>query len=251
MEIFQLKMQHSSLQFSDKPKQQRRDLRDLFSLGKRFEVKTGTEAGKSDTNKNREYLKHFAELYNHRIHFAADNWIAVHRDIIRPNTWDTGHVFAVDNEETKGRGHDTVMATVHFEHVEDGFGEVNIGACHYPTQGRKPGDPNWDENRTAAEKFGAWLEDVAQGSALGFINGDFNMADPISDWAFGENFTSMADELHDYEGTGHGPIDGFTSYDRDGRVSAAAFRVLDDREFFQHSDHFVCRGVWNVRSLKV
>lgn len=245
-------MQASSLQFSDNPGQQKRDISDLFLHGEAYPIKTGTEAGldAAGRNKNREYLEEFAGKYNHIFHVVRSNWIAIDRDIIKRGSVDKGQVFVVSNDELDGHMQDRVMCTVEFDHVDDRVGRIAQGAAHYPTRGARPGDPNHQANVTYAKKIEEWLRDAAKGSAIGFVNGDFNMNDKKLDWSFGRDFTSMADELKAWQNTGHGPIDGFCSYDRDGRVKAKRFNVMNDSEFFQFSDHYVCRGVWDVRHLK-
>jgi len=249
-----LRMQHASLQFSDRKPQQREDIHDLFEQGKSYPIKTGTEAGadKTGDNMNRPFLQEFAKEYDHAIHFAADNWIAIDRSIIKPKSLTRGNVFLISNDDMVGHGHDRILCTMEFDHVDDRIGHLSIGAVHYPTKTRNPSDPNWDIAKACAEGINRWMIKEGAGSNLSFVNGDFNMADNLErqDWAFGGKFTSMADELEAWQGSGHGPIDGFCSYDRDGRVSAHRFTVLDDREMFQHSDHFVCRGVWEVRHNK-
>ena len=249
-----LRMQHTSLQYSDPTRQQREDINDLFEQGKSFPIKTGTEGAsdKGSDNMNHPFLREFAKEYNHVIHIVRDNWIAIDREIIRPGTLVKGDVFLVSNDDMVGHGHDRVMATVEFDHVDKGVGHMSLGAVHYPTKTRGPSDPNWDIAKACAAGINRWMVKEGAGANLSFVNGDFNMADnqERQDWAFGGKFTSMADELEAWQNTGHGPIDGFCSYDRDGRVKAKRFNVLDDTEMFQHSDHFVCRGVWEVRHPK-
>lgn len=249
-----LRMQHTSLQYSDSPAQQEQDIHDLFEQGKRFPIKTGTEGAsdKGSDNMNFPFLKKYAAEYNHAIHIVRDNWVAIDRAIIEPKSLTRGELFLVSNDNMVGHGHDRVLSFMEFDHIEPGVGHLSVGAIHYATKSRKPSDPNWDINRICANKLSAWMIKEGAGKNLAFLNGDFNMsdADPKQDWAFGGPWTSMADELNHHQNTGHGPIDGFTSYDRDGRVKAKSFNVLDDREMFQHSDHFVCRGVWEITHLK-
>lgn len=246
-----LRMQHTSLQFSDSPAQQRQDVHDLFAQGTGFPIKTGTEAASDGgKNKNFDFVKEFAAEFDHVVHFARDNWIAVDRAIIKKGSVQRGSLFILDNDFFVGHGHDRVLCTLEFDHIEPGVGHLAIGAIHYATKGGSPADPNWDANKTTAQRLGKWMAKEGAGTNLSFLNGDFNMNDKKTDWAFGGNFTSMADELKKWQNTGHGPIDGFCSYDRDGRVKAKSFNVLDDKEMFQHSDHYVCRGVWEIRHLK-
>lgn len=250
---FLLNMQHSSLQFSDSPNQQRRDIRDLFEAGENFPIKTGTEAGgpvaASNKNKNKEFLYEFAQKFNHVIQFGGDAWVAVDRSIIVPKSLDRGKRLIAKNDEMVGHGHDRVLPWIAFDHVESGVGRSTVGSIHYPTKGATPGSPNYDLNKKIAAAIEQWLKEVAKGRDLGFVNGDFNMPDRTTDWALGHNFTSMADELNAWANTGHGPIDGFCSYDLDGRVSAEEFKVLNDKRFFQFSDHYVCRGKWSIKLL--
>ena len=93
-----LRTQHSSLQFSDSHKQQKADIRDLFAKGQQYPIKTGTEAGLDRTggNMNRHYLLQYADEFNHVLHFARDNWVAVDRAIIVPGSVDRGSEFVVD-----------------------------------------------------------------------------------------------------------------------------------------------------------
>lgn len=247
----QLKMQHSSLQFSDSSAKQKKDISDLFEKGQQYPIKTGTEAGPEEGNANRQWLIEYAKEYRHFLHFGRSSWIAVSRAIVKPGTFERGQVFIADNDETWGRGHDTVLATVEFDHMDPRIGHIAQGAIHYPLRGAQPGDVNHRINVRTSRMCGRWMQRAGAGSALAFLNGDFNMNDVRVDWDFNVGkFTSMADELGDHQNTGHGPIDGFCSFDGDRRVSAKSFDVLDDSEFFQFGDHYVCRGVWNVRLRK-
>jgi hypothetical protein len=109
---------------------------------------------------------------------------------------------------------------------------------------------NYPITLRASRLLSRWLTQAGSGSALAFVNGDFNVNDLRFDFDLGVgNFTSLGDLLDRHPDTGHGPIDGMCKYDRDRRVTARSLQVLDDDELFQHSDHNVYRGVWAVRSL--
>lgn len=245
-----LKMQHSSLQYSDTNEQILEDVEKLFARGKQFPIKTGTEAGPETFNDNA--LRQFAKEYNHVLHIVRGCWIAVDKSIIKPGTVKRSQVFVALNDDIIGRMHDRIFATLAFTHADVRIGRISQASIHYPTKGRTKNDPNNDINELYSKRIGEWMRVASRGTALSFVNGDFNMSDriPTQDWAFGENFTSMADELEAWKNTGHGPIDGFASYDRDGRVSPKRFQVLNDTKFPLHTDHFVCRGTWNVKHLK-
>lgn len=251
MPHYLLRMQHTSLQFSDNRRQQEKDVQSLFAKGIAHHVKTGTEAGPSpvDKNANRFLLRFYAKEYNHAIHFAGDNWIAINRDIIQPDTLVRSSVFVMDNQRTAGSGFDRIMPTLQFDHVNPRVGGLAFGAIHYNTKGRKKGDPNFWVNREYAQQIDTWMKRVHRGGDIPFVSGDFNMSDKKSDWAFGHDWTSMGDELKRHLKTGHGDIDGFASYDKSKRVRARGFQVLRDNRMFMHTDHFVCRGVWEIGLL--
>lgn len=245
-----LKTQHSSMQYSDSKEQQYKDIRKLFKKGTRFPLKTGTEGG-PETDLD-EALKEFCREFNHALHFGRGNWIAIDREIIVPGSIRRNEVFVKSNKLVAGPGHDLVFPTVAFTHRDRRIGRIAQAAAHYATKGKVPGDPNYVTNNQYADKITAWMRQAGKGKAIAFVNGDFNRLDNVraQDWAAGGPWTSMADELKAWQNTGHGPIDGFASFNKDGRVRAKKFEVLDDREFFLHTDHFVCRGTWNIRHLK-
>lgn len=246
-----LRVQHTSLQFSDTKAQQEHDVRQLFARGRNYPVKTGTEGGAETFSY--DALRYIGKEFNHAVHIVRGNWIAVDRAIIARGSLDKGQEFVIKNDFIVGKMHDRILTTVEFDHVDPRVGHLAFGAAHYPTKGRTKSDPNNDVNEKYAGVIAEWMKDASKGRALAFVHGDFNMVDSIGkqDWAFGENWTSMADELKAWKDTGHGPIDGFASYDNDGRVTAKSFEVLRDRNLKMFSDHFVVRGEWKVRHLKL
>lgn len=255
-----LLFQHSSLQFSDTAAQQASDINDLFEAkdAAKFVIKTGTEAGPDGdaNNANRRLLIEACRDHKHRLHFARDNFIAVDKSIIVPGSVLPGDVFVADNDETAGHGHDSVFATMAFQHRMPGVGVIGLGAGHLPTQGRKPGDPNYDINVRYSNYVGRWARHAARGSALAFFIADYNRADRKGrgsdrDWLIGDQrLTGLPDDVGGpWEDTGHGPIDGMMSFDGDGRVKGKWVNVLNDREFPQFSDHHVVRGAYTVRLL--
>jgi hypothetical protein len=251
---FKLRMQHTSLQFSDKQAQHVHDVHTIFEEGKNFPIKTGTEAGapveRVNPNHNRELLTEAAKEYGYIINFAGDSWVAVDRDIVVKGSAIKDDIFLISNDTQVGPGADRIMPTISFKHVEEGVGTIHVGGVHYPTKGAKPGDPNHHMNVVCANKISEWMARVGHGPDLAFVNGDFNMQDRDLDVALGGNFTTMADELKAWQNTGHGAIDAMCSYDRDGRVSAARWNVLDDKELFLFTDHWLTRGVWDIKLRK-
>jgi hypothetical protein len=245
-----LKHQHTSLQFSDTKEQQLHDAHAVFAKGKAFPIKTGTEsAGETHLH---DGLIAAAKEFGHAIHFSRGNWVAVDKSIVKPGTLKKGEVFVVSNDTLVGHQHDRTFPWVRFTHADERLGRISVAGFHYSTKGRETWDPNNDTNKMYARKIAEWMRDSARGTAIALGAGDFNMIDTLErqDWAFGGPFTSMADELGAHQNTGHGPIDGFVSFDKDGRVKPKKFQVLRDDELKLYSDHFVCRGTWTIRHLK-
>ena len=242
-----LKMQLTPLQYSDNKSQQLHDAKQVFAKGKQFPIKFGTEAG-PETHLH-DALRRFAKDFDHTIHFARGNFIAVDRSIIMKGSVKKGQIFSVDNSRLKTRQHDRVAPTLAFTHADPRIGRIALAGTHYSTKGRRPGDMHYETNNDIADDIAAWMRQAGSKSAIAFVAGDFNMLDNLEnqDWAFGNEFTSIADELKKYRNTGHGPIDGFCSYNRDKRVSAKYHRVLPDSKLGMYSDHFVSRCAWNVK----
>lgn len=245
--VLTLKMQLTPLQYSDTRGQQLHDAEAVFKKGSQFPIKFGTESG-TDTDLH-GFLRRFAREYDHTIHFARGNWIAVDKSIIQKNSVVKGQIFSVDNGRLKTRQHDRVSPTLAFTHADPRLGRIALAGTHYSTRGREEGDPHFETNEEIAVDLGNWMRTAGSKSALAFLAGDFNMLDNVAkqDWAFGEQFTSIADELGKHKNTGHGPIDGFCSYNKDRRVKAKYHRVLRDNEMKLFSDHYVSRCAWSVK----
>lgn len=245
-----LRHQHSSLQFSDSPAQQEADVKRLFEQGNSFPIKTGTESG--DDNALHDLVEFYAKKFDHLLAARQGNWVAVDRAIIQKRSQRRGHVFVVDNARLVGHQRDREFPWIQFTHAKPGVGRLAVAGFHYSTAGRLPNNPNWDTNKLYAESIAEWMQEFAKGHNIALGAGDFNMIDSMrnQDWAFGNGFTSLADELGRYYNTGHGPIDGLVSFDADKRVKAKKLVVLDDKELHMHTDHFVVRGTWSIRHLK-
>ena len=239
-------MAHDSLQFSDTRDQKLEDVADVFDRADALGAwwVTGTESGDQPLS---GIVKREARRHGFRLHRNRGNWIAVRRDKITPGTYRTGVVFVAHRDEFEGRGRDRAFPWVKFTNVD--VGTIAVAAGHYPTKGKRPGDPNHHINRRYAAKLGAWARRHGKGKALAFYQGDQNMPDDKVDTFLGQPLTTCWDELGKYPGTGHGVIDVIASYDKDGRVSCSWARALNDRQFHQHSDHFHIEAGYDVRVL--
>lgn len=245
-----LRHQHASLQYSDTPKQQEEDVAKLFEQGQHYPIKTGTETGPN--SELADLVTFYAKKYDHLLKIHQGNWVAVDRAIIHKGSQRRGDIFVVSNDALTGHQLNRAFPWIQFTHAKPGVGRIAVAGFHYSTKGRHPSDPNHDTNKKYAHEIEEWMKMMGVGSNISLGAGDFNMVDSMKkqDWAFGGGFTSMADELKTYFNTGHGPIDGFVSYDGDNRVKAKKLIVLEDDKLHLHTDHFVARGAWSIRHLK-
>jgi len=243
-----LDVMHCSMQFSDNTKQKQADAKKIIARARNRNVAwiTGTEAGAGKSMDLRAALEKECKANDYRFMVKSDTWIAVDRALISPNSYSDG--FIQSHAAQAGKHSQLGISWVQFN--SDGLGTVSVGASHYMTKGRKPGDPFYAMNRDLTVAIGKWGKERGAGSRLAFYGADANIPDRLDDTFLGQPFTTLADELHDWQNTGHGSIDVIASYDGDGRVKGKYWRVLDDKEFFLNTDHFACEGGFVVRTIK-
>jgi hypothetical protein len=240
-----LTFQHTSLQVFDTTAAKASDIEKIFSRGKM--ILTGTEAGGPRAKDTRRLLAEKAEKHGYRLHVpdTTDGWVAVKKDRIKPGTrFRTGLVPVVYASEGLGKHTAKGIAWVTYQDVE--VGTVTVGASHYMTRGRRPGDPNWVLNKRLANALGDWAREKGKGGALVFYGGDQNIPDRTEDTFFGSPLTSAWDEVGRWEGTGHGNIDVIASYDGDVRVSWVLVDAKPDSEIPLETDHFLVEAVAKV-----
>lgn len=241
---------HVSMQFSDSKRQKVADAQAIFDRAVRRKVHwiTGTEAGQEDL---RTALRDAAATHGYRFTEFKSNWIAVVKTAVAKGTWKTEDFTIVPNDLTVGAGHDTSLTVVQFDHEPVGS-QVTVMCSHYPRFGRPDAkDPvyrvNLEWNKKTADFIGEKAKEYGKGKSLVFYGGDQNIPDTHSDTFLGNPLTSLADELHEYPSTGHGPIDVIASYDNDGRVTGRYWRALSDKKFPLNTDHFACEGGFTVK----
>lgn len=268
------------MQFSDTSKQHEHDVEAIFARAEKVNYAwlTGTEAGPGSgllTNLLQNIgPKHGFRMWVPSAHHGeagqfTDAWVAVNEKFIDGRSWHTGYKLAIEGsgEIYKKAGvHEEFpkwgpRGLVHVQFENDKLGQINVASAHYLTHARDPehstihGINHWKLNEHLADTITDWGKDVGRGKSLAFYAGDQNMADqhndqPQGDTFFGGPFTSTADELKDWQNTGHGPIDVMASYNPDRRVTALKFNVLDDKEFFLNTDHFFCESIYDIAPLK-
>lgn len=268
------------LQFSDTDAQHTSDLTKIFTRFKKRGVKivVGTEAGSGAGNMSAELVR-IATLMGYKIWCPSakkdlpaskggttDCWIAVAKDFIEGD-WETGFIPAIPGSralyEAQGIDPDSFprwgtkgLVWVKFRSK---LGVISVGSGHYLTKARHPGAvfkgvDHWAWNEKFAEVISDWAVEQGKGSDIVLYGGDQNMSDARNDQPQGDTFmggplTTLGDELETWPNTGHGPIDVFATYDRDGRVKAAYWRSLTDRELPLFMDHNLSEGGVDIRVL--
>lgn len=243
-----VRMQHTSMQFSDTTAHKRADAHKIFVRAAKEKVAwcTGTESGQQASGDLRTALAKEAKDAGYKFTVIADLWIAVRKDLIIKGSWDQGFIRTLESNTGSQTFSDRGISWVQFDNHQ--VGRVSVGCSHYMTNGRHPGDEYYRANARLTEAIGTWGRKHGAGSALAFYAADTNVSDRQADVFRGSPFTTIADELRDWKDTGHGSIDVIASYNADGRVSALRWTVLDDRQFFLNTDHYLCEAIYEVRT---
>jgi hypothetical protein len=242
-----VRVAHASMQYSDSSVQHTSDANKIFERLKARNIRwvTGTESGGSAGN-TASVLTAAAEKFGYR-YFGVnktDSWVAVQKTFIAGEF--EGHYV----ELFPGKAHvhpSRGILWTSFTHKS--LGRITVGTGHYMTKGRKPGDPFFVQNVRYMDAVNEWARGHGFGKALVFYGGDQNMIDRDSDTFHGGPLTSLWDELHKYESTGHGNIDVIASYNYDARVKGAAIDAMTDAEFPLFTDHFLVEGAFKIQSL--
>jgi hypothetical protein len=249
---------HSSQQFSDSKSQHAHDAEALFAYATKRGALfvTGTEAGGGKTNHDlRDYLVVAAKRYGFTINaHKHGDWTSTNASVA--NVIESGYAGPFIPGTTGLRASQGAHAPrgVTWQTASmQGVGLITIGSAHYLTQ--RSIVAGGVTNEALAAGIAAWGADKARGKRLVIINADVNMDDAKRDVFLGHPFTSCWDELGKHPAT-HGrdkqhgsTIDVSASYDADKRVSAKAARVLDDNDLQLFTDHFAIEVVYAVSDL--
>jgi hypothetical protein len=238
---------HCSMQFSDNTKQKQQDANRIFTRADARGVSwiTGTEAGQSEL---RQALSEQAKAHGYKFYVQRDVWVAVDKALITKGSWDAGFIQTLEHNTGSQNFTDRGICWVQFDNAQ--LGTVSVGTSHYMTHGRKPSDEYYAANTKLTRAIGEWGKVHGAGRKICFYGADANIVDRTDDVFRGQPFTTLADELKDWQNTGHGSIDIIASYDADKRVKGKYFRVLDDKEFPLNTDHFACEGGFEVTPAK-
>lgn len=232
--------QLTPMKFSDTDEQIEHDGHAIFSRG--AHVLGGTEAGGTKINHVAEILSEIAPHYGYRWFHHGNCWGSVLKTMIQPGSFKTDYIPVLESSEGVGHHDDrgVVSATWDTEHL----GRMSVAVCHLLTQGREPGEPNYNLNEEYVRSIARWGKREAAGRGLAFVLADMNRTRNAFSVA---PFTSFQELLHKNEGTGHGPIDDIAKCDFDGRVEPIWVDSLPDRELRLHTDHYLTTGTAKIR----
>lgn len=246
-----LNLMHCSMQFSDSTSQKQHDAKVIFQRAVKRKVQwlTGTEAGMGASADLRKALIKEAKANGYRFAVQSDVWIAVRKDLITPKSWKKGWIKTLESGTGSQNFSDRGIIWVEF--ANDKLGLVSVGCSHYMTHGRTPKEEYYNANTKLTKAIGAWGKVHGEGrERICFFHGDTNIPDRLYDVFRGQPFTTLADELKNWENTGHGSIDVIASYDADKRVKGTYWRVQDDKDLPLFTDHWITEGGFTVGELK-
>lgn len=246
-----LRFAHMSMQFSDPLKQQTADIEKVFAQG--YDVITGTEVGKNFLYVRSE-LRRVAKEQGYFYSGPRDynTWVVVKKSIVAHDSWKSGATLALKGSASftpkpPGKWGRRGLVWGQFS-LGGNYGVVSVGAVHYVTRGGS-GKRKTALDKAYAKVIGLWGRRHAAGSKLAFVAGDMNLIDRKTDVFYGQPFVTCWDDLEEWPNTGHGNIDVIARYKPDARVKCIGARVLDDRKFFLHTDHFLVEAEYRIASL--
>lgn len=242
-----LDVMHTSMQFSDNKAHKQADAKRIFDRAYHRQVAwiTGTEADAGNSGDLKNALQKEAKDHDYNFTVHADTWIAVYKTLIIRGSWHLGFIKTLEANTGSQNFNDRGILWIQFDNVK--LGRISVGVSHYMTHGARPGDEYYGANLKLTRAIGEWGKIHGMGRSICFYAADTNISDREQDVFRGQPFTTLADELKDWQDTGHGSIDVIASYDNDGRVKGKYWRPLDDKEFFLNTDHFACEGGFTVQ----
>lgn len=244
-----IRLAHSSGQFSDTEKQQTRDANRLADLmvEKQWVSLGGTEAGSQSV-----LAPVFRDIdRSHGLRFrkgkTGDVWF-MHRLDWFEGEVETEWYKVIDGVGGKFADRGILRVTGYSPIAGSEWTDT---VSHWLTHGRpapaKGQDPFMvNGNARLAKKLGEIGREFGRGGKIVTYRGDQNIPESMG-LLLDSGFTSVAQEVHKVENTGHGAIDCIATWDKDNRVSAVDFQVYTDKEEHLETDHFLIDCVLGVR----
>ena len=251
-----VRIQHTSMEFSDSVEQHRHDAKVIFdrAVAKKVWACTGTEAGGARSNHDlRDQL--IVQAHAHEFYIYAHpngEWVACNRALMRD--FDKGYagpfIKAKGGKASQGAHAARGVTWVQGAGKDASLGRMTFGSAHYLTNRSEAASRT--SNEPLIRGIAEWGKKMGGGSKIVFLGADANTNDKALDVFNGRPFTTAADELKRHEPT-HGPhsyIDIIASYDHDGRVKAKSFESFTDKEFFLYTDHYMIEAIYEVGEIR-
>lgn len=249
-----VRIQHTSMQFSDSVGQHKHDAKAIFdrAVEKKVWAMTGTESGAAKKNHDlRDALIAEAKSHDFYIHaHGQGEWVALNRRYLEvfekgfagpfiPSTSGSGKNAAQGAHAARG------VAWASGRAKDFRLGRLTFGAAHYLTNRSEQVSGS---NDRLVRGIADWAKKAGAGQNVVFLGADTNTNDKRTDVFNGKPLTSISDELKKWEPTiaSGGVIDIVGSYDHDGRVKAKAYNVLNDKEFFLNTDHYLLDAIYEI-----
>lgn len=162
---------HASMQSSDTAAQKEHDSKAIFEWAHDEGVAwiTGTEAGQVKSPPLPGLLRKESGRRDYRLFIRRGEWVAIHRSIVQGDI----RVGWIPTIPSNAGGKHTERGILWARwNATNRLGPISVGACHYLTKGRRPGDPNYQHNRKTAKAIGRWAKSHGKGEGLVFYGGD-------------------------------------------------------------------------------
>ena len=247
-----VRIQHTSMQFSDSVGQHKHDAKAVFdrAVKRNIWAMTGTEAGAGRSNHDlRDAL--IAEAKRHGFYIQAHKdgeWVALNRKYLE--SFEKGYEGPFIKGTTglkaaQGAHGPRGVAWASGKAIGHKLGRITVGSAHYLTNRSEAVSGS---NNPLINGIAAWAKKAGAGANVVFLGADTNTSDKRQDVFNGKPLTSISDELKKWPATmpSGGKIDIVGSYDHDGRVKAKAYTVLDDKEFFLNTDHYLLEASYEI-----
>jgi len=248
------------MQFSDRDAEHKSDAARVFARAeaKGYAALIGTEASVG-AGRLPEYLEDEAHAHGYRFHRRHGTWLAVAKRL-GPEV-DRGYVKVIgshtmEHEPTSARYDPRGIPWLTVDATRHGIGNLTVGVSHFLTKGRQRGQTpagpanHYRLNDELSAAIGEWAADHGKGKGLVLWGADTNRLDSTGD-VFNDlaPLTTCWDDLGKWPNTGHGNIDVLARYDRDGRVSCAWARSLNDAAYPLATDHYLTEAAYDVELL--
>ena len=224
--VIPVRIQHTSMQFSDSKMQHQHDAKAVFDRAKDKGVWacTGTEAGAGRSNHDlRDAL--ISEAGKHGFYMQAHpegDWVALNKTYLE--NFEKGYAgpfIKGTTGKSASQGAHAARGVSWASGTAKGarLGRITVGSAHYLTNRSEAVSGS---NQRLINGINNWAREKGKGNGIVLFGADVNTNDKRQDVFNGKPLTTIADELKKWPSTHEGGamIDVIASYDHDGRVKA-------------------------------